>query len=120
MLTHLFKLIWNKKRHHTLLMVEIWISFLVLFGVMSLISYNFKNYLEPIGFEYENVWALDLNKNQDTTAIIEKLNTIYQKIRTYPEVEVATRMSSNSPFSFTHSNGNISYKKTSILGDYYN
>ena len=119
MLTHLFKLIWNKKRHHTLLMVEIWISFLVLFGVMSLISYNFKNYLEPIGFEYENVWALDLNKNQDTTAIIEKLNTIYQKIRTYPEVEVATRMSSNSPFSFTHSNGNISYKKTSILGDYY-
>lgn len=119
MLSHLFKLIWNKKRHHTLLMVEIWFSFLVLFGVMSLISYNFKNYLEPIGFEYENVWALDLNKNQDTTAIAEKLNIVFQKIRSYPEVEIATRMSNNSPFSFTHSNGNISYQKNSVLADYY-
>ncbi|MEA5140019.1 ABC transporter permease [Arcicella rigui] len=119
MLSHLFKLIWNKRRHHTLLMVEIWFSFLVLFGVMSLISYNFKNYLEPIGFEYENVWALDLNKNQDTTAIAEKLNTVFQKIRSYPEVEVATRMSNNSPFSFTNSNGNISYQKNSVLADYY-
>ncbi len=119
MLSHLFKLIWNKKRHHTLLMVEIWVSFLVLFGVMSLISYNFKNYVEPIGFEYENVWALDLNKNQDTTAIADKLHIILQKIRSYPEVEAASRMSSNSPFSFNTSNGSINYKKTSVHGDYY-
>lgn len=119
MLAHLFKLIWNKRRHHTLLMVEIWFSFLVLFGVMSLISYNFKNYLDPIGFEYENVWALELNKNLDTTAITEKLNTIYQKIRAYPEVEVATRMSFNSPFSFTNHNGGISYKKSHAQADFY-
>ncbi len=119
MLQHLFKLIWNKKKTHTLLMVEIWISFLVLFGVMTLISYNFKNYLEPIGFQYDNIWALELSTNQDTTAVKEKLNSIYQKIKSYPEVEIATRMSNNSPFSFSQNNGGISYKKNNTNGDYY-
>ena len=119
MIAHFFKLIWNKKRSHALLMVEILASFMVLFGVMSLIVYNFQNYLEPIGFKYENVWALDLSSNQDTTAIPDKLAAIYQKVRTYPEVETASRMSNNSPFSMSTSNREYTYEKNSILGDYY-
>lgn len=119
MIRHLFKLIWNKKRSHALLMMEILVSFLVLFGVMTLISYNFRNYLEPIGFQYENVWALELNRNQDTTAIPEKLKAIYQKIGSYPEVEIASRMSNNTPFSFSQHNGSITYNKISAHGDYY-
>lgn len=119
MISHFFKLIWNKKRSHALLMVEILASFMVLFGVMTLIVYNFKNYLEPIGFKYEQVWALDVSSNQDTTAIPDKLAAIYQKIRTYPEVEMASRMSNNSPFSMSTSNREYTYNKISILGDYY-
>jgi putative ABC transport system permease protein len=119
MLRHLFKLIWNKKGSHSLLIIEIWASFMVLFGVLSLIVYNLSNYLEPIGFEYENVWVLDLNNNQDTTAIAQKNNQIMQRIRSYRQVESATRMSSNTPFSANTMNNGINYHKVSTMADNY-
>jgi putative ABC transport system permease protein len=119
MLRHLFKLIWNKKGSHSLLIIEIWASFMVLFGVLSLIVYNLSNYLEPIGFEYEKVWVLDLNNNQDTTSIAEKTSQIMQRIRSYPQVESASRMSSNTPFSANTMNNNTSYQKVSTMADEY-
>lgn len=119
MLRHLLKLIWNKKGSHSLLIIEIWASFMVLFGVLSLIVYNLNNYLEPIGFEYKNVWVVDLNNNQDTTAIGEKTNQIMQRIRSYPQVEAASRMSGNTPFSANTMNNATSYQKASAMADDY-
>ncbi|KQS30812.1 ABC transporter permease [Dyadobacter sp. Leaf189] len=119
MLSHLFKLIWNKKGAHALLIVEIWASFLVLFGVLSLIVYNVRNYLKPIGFQYEKVWVVDLANNQDTVNVAGKLNRIMERIRTYPEVESASRMSSNTPFSANQMSNSVSYKKVSIGSDFY-
>ncbi|WP_439557613.1 ABC transporter permease [Dyadobacter sp.] len=119
MFSHLFKLIWNKKRAHSLLIVEIWASFLVLFGVLSLIVYNVRNYLKPIGFEYDKVWVVDLASNQDTVNVAGKLNRIMERIRTYPEVESASRMSSNTPFSANQMSNSVSYKKVSIGSDFY-
>ena len=119
MLRHLFKLIWNKKGSHSLLIIEIWASFMVLFGVLSLIVYNLSNYLEPIGFEYEHVWVLDLNNNQDTTNVAEKTNQIMQRIRAYPQVADASRMGNNTPFSASTMNNNITYQKISTMADEY-
>ncbi|GHB80059.1 ABC transporter permease [Persicitalea jodogahamensis] len=119
MLRHLLKLIWNKKGSHSLLIIEIWASFMVLFGVLSLIVYNLNNYLEPIGFEYKNVWVVDLNNNQDTTAIAEKTTQIMQRIRSYPQVASASRMSSNTPFSANTMNNSTNYQKISSMADDY-
>src|SRR5690606_26308208 len=58
MIKHLIKLIWNKKRSNFLLTTEIFASFIVLFGVMSLVFYNYGNYAEPPGYDYEDVWAV--------------------------------------------------------------
>lgn len=119
MIQHLIKLIWNRKGSHLLLIIEIWASFMVLFGVMSLVTFNLDNYRESLGFEYEQVWAIDLSRNQDTIQTPEKLAQVLQRIRTYPEVEKVSRMSSNSPFSFSQMNSSISRKKTSTLADIY-
>lgn len=119
MLRHLFKLIWNKKGSHSLLIIEIWASFMVLFGVLSIIVYNLSNYLEPIGFQYEKVWVLDLNNNQDTASIAEKTNQIMQRIRAYPQVADASRMGNNTPFSASTMNNNITYQKISTMADEY-
>lgn len=119
MIRHLIKLIWNKKRSHTLLIVEILASFLVLFGVMSLVTYNYGNYLKPIGFSYERVWTISFNSNQDTTEVADKMDRLFRKVASYNEVESATRMSGNSPFSFSNSSSGISYKKTSTQSDIY-
>lgn len=119
MLHHVFKLIWNRKKTHSLLVVEIWASFLVLFGLSSLIIYNVRNYAEPLGFSYEQVWAISLNNNQDTTDIIQKTRTVFQRLRTYPEVESVAQMSDNIPFSTYHNASGIAYKGAKAQVSFY-
>ncbi len=119
MLRHFFTLIWNKRRTHALLIIEIWASFLVLFGVLTFLISNFRNYREPIGFSYENVWVLELNNNEDTTNIGDKVQAIMQRIRSYPEVESASRMSSNTPFSMSNMNNGITYNNVHTMAEFY-
>ncbi|MCE7039901.1 ABC transporter permease [Dyadobacter sp. CY312] len=119
MLRHLFKLIWNKKGSHSLLIIEIWASFMVLFGVLSLIVYNVSNYVQPIGFEYERVWNLQLSNNQDTVGVSDKMHRIVQQIKSNKEVESLSRMSSNSPFSANQMMNGVTYKKVSISPEFF-
>ncbi|GAB4017405.1 FtsX-like permease family protein [Spirosoma sp. KCTC 42546] len=119
MIPHLFKLIWNKKKAHALLIVEIWASFMVLFGLATLVVVNVGNYTEPLGFRYENVWAIGLKANQDTTEIADKLQRVQQRLKAYPEVESVSRMGSNFPFSANQTNNGIEYKKRKVLADFY-
>ncbi|GAB3898382.1 ABC transporter permease [Spirosoma agri] len=119
MLKHLFTLIWNKKKAHALLIVEIWASFLVLFGLATLIVVNVQNYTEPIGFTYENVWAIGLKNNQDTVALREKLQRVTQRLKSYPDVVSVSRMSSNFPFSANSMNNGVEYNKRKALSDLY-
>lgn len=119
MLQHLLKLIWNKKRTHALLIVEIWASFMVLFGLATLLVANIRNYREPLGFTYENVWAIDLESNQDTTGVADKQQRILQRLKSYPEVVSASQMSSNFPFSANTMNNGIEYNKQKVLADFY-
>ncbi|MGG7663232.1 ABC transporter permease [Dyadobacter sp. BHUBP1] len=119
MLRHLFKLIWNKKGTHSLLIIEVWAAFMVLFGVLTLIVFNLRNYLQPIGFQYEQVWNLELSSNQDTTDLAPKLQRAIQRVRSYSEVVAASRMSSNTPFSANQIGNSVTYNKVSVGGDFY-
>jgi putative ABC transport system permease protein len=119
MLRHLFKLIWNKKGTHSLLIIEVWAAFMVLFGVLTLIVFNLRNYLQPIGFQYEQVWNLELATYQDTTEIAAKLQRTMQRIKSYPEVVAVSRMSSNTPFSANQIGNSVTYNKVSVGADFY-
>jgi putative ABC transport system permease protein len=119
MLRHLFKLIWSKKGSHTLLIIEIWASFMVLFGVLSLIIYNVSNYIQPIGFDYERVWNLQLTNNQDTVGVADKMQRIVEQIKSNQEVESLSRMSSNTPFSANQMMNGVSYKKINISPEFF-
>ena len=119
MLRHLFKLIWNKKKTHSLLIVEIWASFMVLFGLATLIVVNLRNYREPLGFSYDNVWAISLKSNLDTTDVANKLQRIVQRLKAYREVETVSRMSNNFPFSANQMNNGYEYNKRNVSADTY-
>lgn len=66
MTKHLLKLVWNRKRINFLITVEIFFSFVVLFGVVLAAVYYVDNYNQPLGFTYENVWrvAVEMNSQQ--------------------------------------------------------
>ncbi|WP_332367657.1 ABC transporter permease [Spirosoma telluris] len=74
---------------------------------------------EPLGFSYQNVWAISLKANQDTTEIADKLQRVQQRLKGYAEVEAVSRMGSNFPFSANQTNNGIEYNKRKVLADFY-
>jgi len=65
MIRHIIKLIWNKKGNNSLLLVEIFLSFLVLFAVLSYVIYNTDRLSLPAGFDTEDRWLVFLDRNDE-------------------------------------------------------
>ena len=53
MTRHLLRLIWNRKRQNFLLTVEIFFSFLTLFGVVLFAMHYANNARQPLGFDID-------------------------------------------------------------------
>ena len=124
MLTHLFKLIWNKKKQNFLLMIEMLVSFLVLFAVFTLIVYYYHNYKQPVGFDYKKVWVINYGSPQNNPGGDSALlfhDALLKMIKSMPEVEDASYTSGNVPFSMSTNNTEVSYRnqqhvRTNVYG----
>ena len=100
MIRHLFTLIWNRRRANFLLVTEIFLAFVVLFVVGSLLVYNQRNYRTPMGFAYEQVWRVDLDPGlQPVAGRLATVRRVMQHLRSLPEVVAVGRTSSTTPFS---------------------
>jgi putative ABC transport system permease protein len=60
MLQHVFKLMWHKKRQHALLITEIAVAFMVVFGLCVAMIGSWRLYHEPLGFEYADTWSVNI------------------------------------------------------------
>ena len=104
MTRHLFRLIWNRKRHNFLLGVEIFFSFLVLFGVVLLTANFAHNWRQPLGFSIDGVWrvAVDRKEPDRDPEVKQRHRETYRQLiaalRDLPEVEVAAG-ATISPYS---------------------
>jgi len=117
MLKHIFKLIWNRKRTNLLMILEIFISFIVLFAVTTFGIFYFYNYNKPLGFEYKNVLLIkaDNGEASDDTWTPEQTETIRQlqiAISEIPEV-ISFSAARNNPYDMGgyHVDGDISGKR---------
>lgn len=117
MFSHIFKIVWKKKASNTLLVLEILLSFFVLFAVFSLSNYFFQNYRNAAGIETERVWALYLGYNTDTMPNFEGIR---QRLAGYKEVESFEFMSNNVPFSFSSMNSDLHYEGRKSLAQRIN
>ena len=110
MIKHLFKLMWNRKRKNFLMIIEIFISFIVLFIALSVLIFNIKNYIKPLGFSHENVWMITANwQNIEKVDVAETLKQIKQTINSYPEVEYHSLSRSYLFMPYTMSNSEFQY-----------
>jgi len=64
MFRHLVKLVWHRKRHGLLMVLEIFCSFLVVFIVGTIGIDLWSKYQRPLGYEYENVWSVNIDMKQ--------------------------------------------------------
>jgi putative ABC transport system permease protein len=65
MLAHLLKLTWKRKTRHLLLSLEIALAFAVVFAVLAIAIYHWGLYHQPIGFKYDNIWTVTINRPLD-------------------------------------------------------
>jgi putative ABC transport system permease protein len=117
MFKHLFKMIWNKKKQNSLLIVEILLSFLVIFAVFTFGLNSYNNYAKPMGIEYQNVWAISYNntlktKNADSLKLFYE--SMLSNIKAMPKVIDAAYSSANIPFSNSHMSTGINSKTMHI------
>ena len=105
---HLLKMIWARRRANALVAAEILVSFVVLLGVTALGLFYLDNYRQPVGFDYRDVWRLEMNPGQgeeDGRAIderrageIETLRQLRLALGSTPGVH-GTAIVTPSPFS---------------------
>jgi len=137
---HVMKLIWNRKRTNALVMIEIFVSFLVVFGVVTLATYYADNYRQPLGYQYQNVWNVEMDtnvrrpprpagaapldpaserqaENARRQAQRETLQQLVRAIREFPEV-VDVAGVDTTPFSFSSSGSGYERKGVSIQYGY--
>jgi putative ABC transport system permease protein len=120
MFRHLFTLIWNRKRANLLLISEVFFSFVVLFGVGAVLITVGKNYLAPHGFNYEQVWRLEVRAGQGLKMPRAELNDVLRQVKALPGVRTVALTSDNLPFVFRTNNSDFAYKgkKTPTTNNY--
>lgn len=62
MIRHLFKMVWNRKKWNILIILEIFLSFLVLFAVSVSAIKLYNNQKNALGFDYKDVWLLTMSE----------------------------------------------------------
>ena len=94
MTRHLMRLIWNRKRQNFLLTVEIFLSFLTLFGVVVVAAHYINNSRQPLGYNIDRVWSIgvDRKESDEDVAIKGRHRETYRQLvmalRDLPQVEV--------------------------------
>ena len=111
MIAHLFKLVWNRKRANSLIVVEVFFSFLVLFVVVTLSAYTLRNYFQPLGFSYKDVWVVNIGSifhldESKANADVPRLMTALQE---FPQIE-AVGGQTLAMFSLATSSGHYEHK----------
>ncbi|MPY88083.1 MAG: FtsX-like permease family protein [Luteitalea sp.] len=96
MTRHLFRLIWNRKRHNFLLTLEILCSFLVLFAVVLVSIHYVNNWRQPVGYDIDRVWSISaglLDRAEDPevnrSRSREAFRQLLAELEALPNVEVA-------------------------------
>ena len=110
MIRHLFTLMWNRRRANALLIAEMFLAFVVLFAVGSLGANLWKNYRQPLGFTYADIWQINITTGTQPKA--EQFGTMQQvlaRLRSTPGVLGVTLSASNTPFSFNDSRSSIDF-----------
>ena len=122
MFTHLFKLIWNKKKQNFLLLLEIFLSFIGLFAGATFVLYPYNNYKIPAGFEADNVWAVNFDGGEEINDI-DSLKIFRESVKrvllSMNQVEDVSYTSVNIPYSGNAFNGGIKYNNNEIYGNMY-
>lgn len=104
------------------MITEMFVSFLVIFALFSMIVFYYHNYKQPMGFDYDDVWVVNysLPQNiQSNDSVILFQQTIKQMLHSMPQIKNASFAGNNVPFAMSTSNSSASYNGKEALTNIY-
>ena len=97
MTRHLLKLIWHRRRHNALLLLEMFLSFAVVFAVATAAVYFARNYRQPLGFSVGDVWTVQASSHADEVAgptgeSLATFDRLVREVRTLDPIVAAAEL----------------------------
>lgn len=104
MIRHLFRLVWNMKRTNVLIVLEIFISFLVVFAVTTSAIHFIGLYEQPVGYDIRDVWNISVDVKQSGNdkwgaTMVENFEKVLREVDQMNGV-VASGGILNTPYGF--------------------
>jgi putative ABC transport system permease protein len=90
MFAHIFKMMWQRKRANSLIIIEIVVAFIVLLAVVAFVRISYLTYSAPLGFTFDNTWAIEFKPDiRDRTKIAAIAKQTLKIVSQLPEVQEA-------------------------------
>lgn len=111
MILHTLKIIWTERKVNIWILIELILVFCIMWFCVDYIYFLAKKYIEPEGFDIEQVYAINLGIKDEGQSVInsddeekkaelfENIWTIFDRIKAYPEIENACISSAAVPHS---------------------
>jgi putative ABC transport system permease protein len=97
------------------MITEMFISFIILFALSSIITNSLYQYSEPKGYEYENVWIADMwfGKKSEEAASSPKviIDLLKKNLLSIPDVMAVSNCSDNWPYSMSTNSSSMKYNE---------
>ena len=108
MIKHFLKLSWNRRHSNGLILTELTVSFLVLCAALTMACYYGLNWNKPLGFDYENLWRLDIEygiagslTSDQEKEIKARYGQLDLLLKGMPEIEAYSPLDPNFPYTNT-------------------
>lgn len=104
MIKHIFKLVWNRKKSISLLLIEIFLSFVVAFVAYDMLISGILDFYTPLGFDYHNILEVRISSPEGipfgkmATEQSAKYRMLYDEIKSLPQVRQASLLLGNIPY----------------------
>ncbi len=121
MIRHLFKLVWSRKRRSVLLILEIFVSFVVLFAVFTAGLPYLYRMRKPLGFSYHDLYTVTVQGREfaRTVPLIEQRALVKRMMDELRTMEEATAVGgiSNAPFEMVTATFDLEFAGRRVEGE---
>jgi putative ABC transport system permease protein len=121
MFAHIFKMMWQRKRANSMIIIEIVVAFIVLLAVVAFARVSYQTYNAPLGFEFDDIWSIQFEPDiEDRTKIGITAKQTLQVLSQLPEVVDAHTMyfppftEASSSTTIDSKNGELYVLSTSV------
>ncbi len=120
MIRHIFTIIWNERKTNGWILLEYILVFCILWFCVDYLYFMVKSYREPLGFDIEHVYRIQMGKKNTDKADDEKRDDyedallFMNRVSQYPGVESICLAQQGVPYAGGYSSQNLFFSPDSL------